>query len=208
MLVVFDLDGTLIDSREALLAAHQIAWTEYGLPVPAARDILELVGLPLIDSMKRLNPDADAQRLARAYSAAYKTTSVAHECLFPGVDELLRLPFRAAVATGKSQAGAERAVVRHDLEGRFECVLGGSSVPRPKPYPDMLNWIRDKTGETDLVMIGDTTYDLQMAVSAGAHAIGVSWGHHSAARLSGFGPVADSINQLRDMLFEMGAIGQ
>ena len=166
MLVVFDLDGTLIDSREALLAAHQIAWTEYGLPVPAARDILELVGLPLIDSMKRLNPDADAQRLARAYSAAYKTTSVAHECLFPGVDELLRLPFRAAVATGKSQAGAERAVVRHDLEGRFEWVLGGSSVPRPKPYPDMLNWIRDKTGETDLVMIGDTTYDMQMAVSA------------------------------------------
>ena len=70
----------------------------------------------------------------------------------------------------------------------------------------MLNWIRDKTGETDLVMIGDTTYDLEMAVRAGAHAIGVSWGHHSAARLSGFGPVADSINQPRDMLFEKGLL--
>ena len=131
MLAVFDLDGTLIDSRDALLAAHHRL--DGACARCLKRRIFSACGTSTRRSMKHLNPKADAESLARACSTDYKTASVAHECLFAGVNELLRLPFRAAVATGKSQAGAERAVVRRDLEGRFECVLGGSSVPRPKP---------------------------------------------------------------------------
>ena len=73
--------------------------------------------------------------------------------------ELLAKPFRAAVATGKSQRGANRAVNHHGFSDRFEMVLGGNSVPRPKPNPDMLWAIMEGTGTQDLVMIGDTTYD-------------------------------------------------
>ena len=200
MLVVFDLDGTLIDSTQSLLAAHDFAWEKVGRPRPPAGAILELVGLPLIDTMKTLDPAADADALARAYSDAYSDTSKQYERLFDGVEQMLSLPFRAAVATGKSQRGAERAVYQHGLAGRFEIVLGGNSVARPKPYPDMLLAIREHTGADDLVMVGDTTYDLEMAQAAGARAIGVGWGHHSVDRLSGFGPVAETMAELKTFL--------
>jgi phosphoglycolate phosphatase len=105
--------------------------------------------------------------LAEAYSAAYVAASTQHERLFDGIAELMARPFRAAVATGKSQRGADRAVNQHGLADRFEVVLGADSVPKPKPNPDLLYAIMKATGTKDLVMIGDTTYDLEMAHAAG-----------------------------------------
>jgi phosphoglycolate phosphatase-like HAD superfamily hydrolase len=99
MLVVFDLDGTLVDSTRALLESHEA--------------------------------------LAAAYSRAYVKMANRYERLFDGMAELMARPFRAAVATGKSQRGAERAVNQHGLGDRFEIVLGADSVPRPKPNPDV-----------------------------------------------------------------------
>ncbi len=200
MVVVFDLDGTLIDSSRALLEAHSVAWSGMGLERPPAEAILELVGLPLIDTMRTLAPKQDPAVLAEAYSKAYVRTSALHETLFAGVADLLARPFRAAVATGKSQRGAERAVEQSGLGERFEIVLGGNSVPRPKPYPDMLDAIKRATGTDDLVMIGDTTYDLEMAHAAGVKAIGVAWGHHSVERLSAWAPVVHSVAELQDRL--------
>ena len=200
MIIVFDLDGTLIDSTQALLAAQEIAWSSVGRPCPPHEDILELIGLPLLHIMKTLCPDEDPLVLSEAYSRAYVDTSARYERLFDGVRGLLNTPFRAAVATGKSQRGANRAVNHHRLAGRFEVVLGGNSVPRPKPHPDMLYAVMEATQCKDLVMVGDTTYDLQMAHAAGAKAIGVSWGHHSTERLSSFGPVAHSVSDLRALL--------
>ena len=136
MLVVFDLDGTLIDSHQSLLRAHDVAWARFGLSRPSDEAILDLVGLPLLDTMLTLAPDEDPAPLAQAYSEAYAQTSIEYETLFDGVHALLERPFRAAVATGKSQRGAERAVERHGLTQRFEVVRGGNSVPNPKPNPD------------------------------------------------------------------------
>ena len=200
MLVVFDLDGTLIDSSKALLEAHEVAWSSMGLVRPPTQAILELVGLPLLDTMHILNPDADAQSLAERYSRAYAHAAETHEALFEGMTDLLALPFRAAVATGKSQNGADRAVKRHGLETRFEIVLGGNSVPRPKPHPDMLQAIMAATGVEELVMIGDTTYDLEMAHAAGVRAVGVSWGHHSVEQLRRWAPVVSSVDELQGHL--------
>jgi phosphoglycolate phosphatase len=200
MLVVFDLDGTLVDSSQSLLKAHELAWKSCGLACPPASDILNLVGLPLLETMQILSPQSDSHALARAYSKAYAQTSLEHEHLFKGIKELLQEPFRAAVATGKSQRGAESAVERHGLHGRFEIVLGGNSVPRPKPYPDMLWAIMEATGERDLLMIGDTTYDLEMAHNAGAKAVGVSWGHHKSKKLQEWASVVDSVEELCDKI--------
>jgi len=200
MLVVFDLDGTVIDSSRALLEAHQIAWTSLGLQRPPAEAILDLIGLPLVHTMQTLAPGEDAEALAEAYSMAYVNTSAQYERLFDGMKELLARPFRAAVATGKSQRGADRVVREHGLTDRFEIVLGGNSVPRPKPNPDMLHAIMEATGTEDLVMIGDTTYDLEMAQAAGVKAIGVSWGHHSVERLSPLAPVVHSVEELAERL--------
>ncbi len=200
MLVVFDLDGTLIDSSRALLASHAVAWASQGRPCPPDAAILDLVGLPLLQTMRTLDPTADAEALAEAYSRAYVKASADHERLFEGVTELLAKPFRAAVATGKSQRGAERAVRQHGWTGRFEVVLGGNAVPRAKPHPDMLQAIMEATGTRDLVMVGDTTYDLEMAAAAGVRAIGVAWGHHSVERLRPWAPVVETMAALERSL--------
>ena len=199
MLVVFDLDGTVIDSTRALLEAHDVAWASVGCARPPAEAILELIGLPLTDTMRKLGPDQDPEVLAEVYSQAY-VKAAHHERLFDGMAELLARPFRAAVATGKSQRGAERVVNQFGLADRFEIVLGGNSVPRPKPNPDLLHAIMEATGTRDLVMIGDTTYDLEMAHAAGVKAIGVSWGHHAADRLREWAPVVDSVEALGRLL--------
>ena len=199
MLAVFDLDGTVIDSTRVLLEAHEAAWASVGVECPPKEAILELIGLPLIDTMQKLGPDHDAVVLAEVYSQAY-VKAAHHERLFDGMAELLAKPFRAAVATGKSQRGAERVVKQFGFENRFEIVLGGNSVPRPKPNPDMLHAIMDATGTKDLVMIGDTTYDLEMAHAAGVKAIGVSWGHHTPERLRIWAEVVDSVEELGRLL--------
>ena len=195
-MVVFDLDGTLVDSRAALLAAHDFAWSSHNLPRPADSEILTLVGLSLRETMLRLAPDQDPDPLAEAYSIAYKAAAAEKETLFEGVHSLLSGSYRAAVATGKSQYGADRTVARHDLTERFEVVLGANSVPRPKPFPDMLHEIKVRTGCENLLMVGDTRYDLEMARQANVDAIGVSWGHHSIEVLSEWAPVAHSMQEL------------
>jgi len=202
MLVVFDLDGTVVDSTRALLEAHDAAWASVGLNRPPDQAILELVGLPLIDTMRMLLPDGDHEAMAETYSQAYVRVAPTHERLFDGVTELLKRSFRAAVATGKSQVGAERVVKQFGLVERFEIVLGGDSVPRPKPNPDLLHAIMKATNtqQQDLVMIGDTTYDLEMAQAAGVKAIGVSWGHHDTQRLRKWAPVVDSVDELTRLL--------
>lgn len=199
MLVVFDLDGTVIDSTQALLESHEAAWSSVGVQSPPREAILSLTGLPLIEIMKKLGPEFDPEELARVYSETYVKAS-RHERLFDGIPELLAIPFRAAVATGKSQRGADRVVKEFGFEGRFEVVLGGNSVAKPKPNPDLLYSIMETTGTKDIVMVGDTTYDLQMARAAGVKGIGVSWGHHDSEELRKWAPVADSVRELSDML--------
>ncbi|MBJ94111.1 MAG: hypothetical protein CMP23_06485 [Rickettsiales bacterium] len=200
MLVVFDLDGTVVDSSQALLGAHRVAWSSLGLQCPPAAAILDLIGLPLLQTMQTLGPGQDPEALAEAYSRAYVAQAAEHERLFDGIRELLERPFRAAVATGKSQRGADRVVRQFGLLDRFEVVLGGNSVPRPKPNPDLLHAIMRATGTEDLVMVGDTTYDLEMAHAAGVRAVGVSWGHHSVERLQEWAPVVHSVEELATAL--------
>jgi phosphoglycolate phosphatase len=202
MLVVFDLDGTVVDSTQVLLESHDAAFASVGLERPSDEAILELIGLPLLHIMEVLAPDQDPAVMSEVYSQAYARVAPQCERLFDGMSELLDRPFRAAVATGKSQRGADRVVRQFGLGDRFEVVLGGDSVPRPKPNPDLLHAIMEATETVpeDLVMIGDTTYDLEMAHAAGVKAIGVSWGHHSTERLRQWAPVVDSVADLMRQL--------
>ena len=203
MLIVYDLDGTLIDSTEALLRGQAAAWASVGRPCPPREQILERIGLPLIQIMEELGPGEDPVALAAEYSRGYKAAALECESIFEGMRACLAHPYKAAVATGKSQSGAERAVARHGLTERFDVILGGNSVPNPKPHPDMLHALMQQTGETELVMIGDTTFDLEMARSAGALPIGVSWGHHSVDRLRPFGQVVHSPAELEALLLQL-----
>jgi phosphoglycolate phosphatase len=199
-LIVFDLDGTLVDSQHVIVATMRAAFAAYDLPAPSAESVRRIVGLPLVDGVARLAPDLDPPRhtaLAQAYRDGYQPTlarSAGTDHLFPGVramlDDLCAAGFRLGIATGKSQRGLRATLERHDLLDRFTTLQTGD-VPPGKPHPAMLlRAIEDAAVRpSETAMIGDTTYDIDMARAAGALPIGVAWGYHPVPELKGAGAV-------------------
>lgn len=197
-LIIFDFDGTLSDSRHSIVLCFQGACRERGFEAPDEQVIAPLIGLPLVEMFPRSLgelgiPEIDA--LVQSYRDLYVPIDLQHTSLFEGVPELLSglAGRRMAIATSKSQQGAERSVGRAGLTHHFEMLVGHDSVARPKPNPDMIEFILERTGVApqDAVMVGDTTFDLEMADNAGVRAVGVSWGMHGAERLARWEVVQD-----------------
>ncbi len=200
-LVVFDCDGTLVDSQHTILAAMTAAWRVLGLPDPDPEAVRRIVGLPLEVSIARLVPDqpqAGVARLADAYRHAFFELHARpdlDEPLFPGALEALEALDAAGillgVATGKGRRGLEATLGRHGLTGRFATLQTGDRA-RGKPDPEMLLNAMAETGAgaTHTVMVGDTAYDMQMAANAGVRAVGVSWGYHGRDELVAAGAAA------------------
>lgn len=203
-LVVFDLDGTLLDSQAAIVAAMAEAFAAAGRPLPPRAEVLGIVGLSLPVAMARLMPGADAAMLdtaIAAYRAAFgKAMAAGPEAapLFPGIAGLLRgLAAEPAtllgVATGKSRLGVAAVMQAHGLAGLFQTVQTADDHPS-KPDPAMLLACLAETGVAPgrAAFVGDTSFDMEMARAAGIAAIGVGWGYHAAAalRAAGAGAVA------------------
>ncbi|TNE89399.1 MAG: HAD family hydrolase [Deltaproteobacteria bacterium] len=210
--VVFDLDGTLSDSKEAIVGTFGYAFEAHGLAAPAAADVHALIGLPLAEIVRRLLPEPlrEAEpEVTASYVGAYVDIAHAKERLYDGalalLDELADARVPLAIATGKSQHGAEAATRRLGIYDRFQTVRGISSVPRGKPFPDLLLAVLEDLGASadQALMIGDTTYDLDMARAADVAACGVAWGVHSEAVLRAREPhyFASSMDELRDVVF-------
>lgn len=199
-LVIWDIDGTLVDSHAVIMASMDAGMAAAGLPPLPHATVSGIVGLSLPVAVATLIPDASADAQARAvegYRSHYqRTRSAAESALFPGaLTTLERLAARddvlMAVATGKSRRGLDGLLATHDL-GRFfaatECADGNPS----KPAPGMiLACLRDTGVSADrAVMIGDTSFDMLMARNAGVAALGVAWGHHPAGQLIAEGALA------------------
>lgn len=197
-LAVFDVDGTLIDSQNSIVSAMGHAWQSHGLTPPERAAALKMVGLPLAEVIAGLAPDETPERwesLRTAYSAEWgrmRQEGRLAEPLFPGaltvLDDLDRAGWLLGVATGKSRRGLDLALAGHDLAGRF-VTLQTSDVSAGKPNPEMLMKAMAGTGATpaSTAMIGDTTYDIEMARNAGTYAVGVSWGYHDVSELRAAG---------------------
>ena len=196
-LAVFDLDGTLSDSQRAIVSTFQEVAARHDVALASAR-VVELIGLPLEVMFSRLMPGRDTPALVAAYRGAYLRHDAEHTRLFEGVpgvlDRLQASGWRLAVATSKRQSGAEASVTRLGIRERFSLVTGDVPERRSKPHPDMLQHVLStlRVEPSQAVMIGDTTFDLQMAQAAGVAAIGVSWGMHGPERLAPYGPVAQT----------------
>lgn len=211
-LVVFDCDGTLVDSQHVIVACMLQAYATHGLTAPEAGAIRRVIGLPLLECMARLSPEHPEDRhllLTEAYKDAFFASRQRpdhHEPLFGGaVAALNRLEaqgFLLGVATGKARRGLDAVLDRHDLARRFVTLQTGDQGPG-KPHPAMLERAMAETGvrPEDVIMIGDTSYDMLMARSAGVHAIGVSWGYHGVEELRAAGAhaVIDSFDALPDI---------
>ncbi|MCL1630035.1 MULTISPECIES: HAD-IA family hydrolase [Roseinatronobacter] len=207
-LVVFDVDGTLVDSQAHILLAMEGAFSALAHPMPDRAACLAAVGLSLPEVMLRLAPDlstADHAALVVAYKDRFHALrGAAPSQLYPGASEVLtRLAARPdvvlGIATGKSRRGIEHIITSHGWDGLFQTVQVADNHPS-KPHPSMLHACLDATGVAPehAVMVGDTEFDMQMAQAAGLLGVGVSWGYHPRARL---GPrVIDDFTELEGAL--------
>lgn len=212
-LIVFDCDGTLVDSQATIVACAQTAFVAEGLTPPAPGAIRRIVGLSLVEAMLELLPEPDwalASRLAEGYKAAflaYRSSPDFLEPLFPGTRELLEaLRTRGlllGVATGKAMRGLRFVLEHHGLESYF-VTLQTADLHPGKPHPAMVLAAMTETGAApqETMVVGDTSYDILMALAAGTLAVGVSWGNHPAAELTACGAVRvlDSFAELTDLL--------
>jgi len=208
-LVVFDWDGTLIDSTAAIVHALRAASADLGLPVPSRERASHVIGLGLFDAIRTAVPSIEREQLPE-FVVRYRHHYFALDGLlepFEGIpqllDELGEVGAWLAVATGKSRAGLDRALERTGWARHFRatrCADEGA----PKPDPWMLSDICEKLGvEPELaLMVGDTTHDLGMARAAGVGAIAVTYGAHPRRELEAEPSLAmvDSIAQLRESL--------
>jgi len=195
-LLVFDWDGTLMDSANELVGAMQQAIQDLGLPERSPSQMRSLIGLGLTDVLARLFPDRDPERI-RARLSEYRRrygSRRSNATLFPPVlgalDTLQANGFTLAVATGKSRSGLETDLAATGT-GDYFAITRCADESASKPAPDMLEDIllRTATLPEKALMIGDTTYDMTMARMAGVDALGVSSGVHVAQRLRDAGAV-------------------
>lgn len=213
--VIFDVDGTLVDSQGDICAAMDAAFGSVGHPPPAASAVRAIVGLSLPEAMRRLAPELDREHpaLVEGYKSAYMSLRAERGAaqsspLFPGAREALEKlntegETLLALATGKSRRGLDKLLEGHGLSGVFVSEQVADHHPS-KPHPSMLEAILGETGLTAdcAVMVGDTVFDMEMARAARIATIGVAWGYHAAETLEAdiliedFGELGVAVNRL------------
>ena len=193
-LAVFDLDGTLIDSATSIVESVRACWDACGFAVPEDRAVRRIIGLPWEESVRALLPDAGDGEFLKIRSYYDEVHSGARprphreELLFEGTLEVLdgleSAGYVLAVVTSRNGSRLPQLIETLDLEGRFVSVKTPDNGPG-KPNPHLLLDTMSEIGvrAEDTVMIGDTTFDILMAVNAGTASIGVNWGVHEEQEL-------------------------
>ncbi len=214
-LAIFDCDGTLVDSGATIHRALALTLSEAGLAVPPAKQSRRVIGLSLVEAMAALVPELEAvdhEALAESYKRqfiALRAAGEVEEPLFDGIlallDTLAEDGWLLAVATGKSDRGLKHCLDLHGIHARFVSLQTADRHPS-KPHPSMALQAIAEAGasaETTFV-IGDTSFDMAMAVGAGALPIGAGWGYHDAEELlrGGAAAVAEAPGDVRDLIRE------
>ena len=212
-LAVFDCDGTLSDGQAAVCTAMTAAFAETGLPAPALHQVRRSVGLSLPFAVTQLAPELAAEERAlvvEAYKQAFfrsRQDGSLREPLFDGIAALLarlrRAGWTLGVATGKSDRGLRSCLTTHGVFDLFVTLQTADRHPS-KPHPSMIETAMAEAGALPqhTVMIGDTTYDIEMARTAGCRALGVAWGYHAPDELiaAGAEAVAETPAHLGELL--------
>jgi phosphoglycolate phosphatase len=200
-LAIFDCDGTLVDSGAAIYAALKTSLEQNGFDVPPPAVCRRIIGLSLTEAMAALLPELSAEQhalLAEDYKRAFQALRAAgavEEPLFDGVLELLDTleqdGWLLAVATGKSDRGLKHCLDLHGIHARFVSLQTADRHPS-KPHPSMVSQAIADAGAAPVttIVVGDTSFDMAMAVNAGAAGIGAGWGYHEAEELLEAGAVA------------------
>ncbi|NIY79661.1 HAD-IA family hydrolase [Celeribacter sp. HF31] len=217
-LVIFDVDGTLVDSQAHIVLSMAAAFEAVGLAMPTRDTILSIVGLSLPLALRELAPEADEATLSRmveAYKDAFQQHRLAQGAaaspLYPGAEEAVRRlgardDLYLAIATGKSRRGLDALMQEWDFADLFMSTQSADDHPS-KPHPSMVLTCLVDCGVAaeEAVVIGDTTYDMEMARAARVRGIGVRWGYHGKEALMSAGAVTvlDRFDQLDGALDEI-----
>lgn len=194
-LVIFDCDGTLVDSQHLIAAAMVETFAAVGLAAPPTEVVRRVVGLRLDEAIARLLPESHVERaeaLAETYKAAFHRLradpATPQDPLYPAARETLTAlaasDYLLGVATGKSRRGLRLTLERHGLADLFVTLQTADDAPG-KPDPTMVRQAMVEAGVAphETVVIGDTVFDMLMAANAGVRALGVAWGYHEPAEL-------------------------
>ncbi|GMR18827.1 MAG: HAD-IA family hydrolase [Gammaproteobacteria bacterium] len=211
-LVIFDWDGTLMDSEAKIIRCFEQAMADVGLASPGASEIRQIIGLGLKEAITQLLPEASDQTgldVAGQYRQHFLHYDQTPMEFFPNVRENLRQlashGYMMAVATGKARRGLDRILKEWDMETRFVATRCADEA-FSKPHPRMLEDLLQQTGISAqrAIMVGDTTFDMEMASNAGAHGLAVSYGAHDREQLLAYAPQAcvDSFDEVRAWLMQ------
>jgi len=209
-LLVFDWDGTLMDSEARIVSCVRAATRDMAIETPADEQIRDIIGLGLKEALEKLFPGSDApfkERFIDFYRHYFLHEDSTPSLLFPHAQEVLNglvaQDYLLAVATGKGRPGLNKVLDETGLKSLFHATRCADET-FSKPHPEMLMQIMDELGiePSDTLMIGDTEYDLQMAINAGTHGLAVSYGVHTVDRLNQFNPLGclDDISELLEWL--------
>lgn len=212
-LVIFDCDGTIVDSQHLIVEAMNGGLSANGLPEMPREKILSIVGLSLPLAIETLLPGESPQTVAavtQGYRDAFtvlRARPASHEPLYDGIADVIEtLAARddtvLGIATGKSIRGVDRLLDHTSWQGHF-ITIQTADTNASKPHPEMIETAMREAGAApeNTVMIGDTTFDMRMALNAGVAALGVAWGYHPSAALhrEGAHAVADAATDLIPM---------
>ena len=209
-LIIFDWDGTLMDSLAKIVSSMQRAGGDVGLPMLDARTIHEIIGLELGIAISRLYPELcekDVAFLRKRYSHHYVEQDQQPSLFYPGIEAMLHqlagTGKTLSIATGKSRVGLDRVLSAVDLRHLFDGTRCADETDS-KPHPAMVNELLALHGldSSKAVVVGDTEFDMEMAQRAGVDRVGVSWGAHDADRLRSYDLVGcvDNAAELTNVL--------
>jgi len=199
LIVAFDFDGTLVDSRAAIIASMQEAFRQAALAEPTPETILSMMGVRVEESFPILTggklTEAQVQRLVESYREIYGVRSKDLISLYPGIADLLRAmreaQIRVGVVTSKIGTAAMQDAQHLGIAEFIEHVIGAKEVTNAKPHPEPLQRFCRFFGrypDPTTLMIGDATFDIEMGNRAGAASCAVLWGAHSEEKLRGASP--------------------
>lgn len=208
--VIFDFDGTIADTSEGIVLTELETFRLMGITAPSRKAITDAIGLPLEQSLRMATgmDENTAREAATIYRSIFNEVATPHITLFPGVMETLdcfdREGIVMAIATSRGTDSLGGIIDAFDIRKHFSMILTAGNGLAPKPSPEMVLNILGQLGISpeETIVVGDTTFDLQMGQGAGCRVCGVSYGNHSREKLSSVKPdfIIDSFSGLRDIV--------
>lgn len=208
--ILFDFDGTLANTAPGIVSTMNETFRTMGLPVPDEEATRQTIGLPLVECIRRLGAESEESALKGVdiYRSLFPKCELNLITMFPGVEDTVRSLYakgiRLGICTSRGRESLKRILSRYDLLDKFEDMVTMSDNITPKPAPDMVLVLLERMGlkAEDVIVVGDTTFDILMGSSAGCRTVAVTYGNHSREQLQSVCPnhIIDDFTRLESLI--------